>query len=168
MRWPEVRASHPEQWLVIEALEAHSEDDHRIFDRIAVIATLYPRHLALTSSLAIVPSPRPRWSILRRHVHRSTRSARERSFTTLDFALEGRQDALSESNAHSARDGWSAAEKGRTPDLVVVARRTVGMAPCATPYETGLRGWTTPERSRLRTNMSRNGGAQAPPLPDSS
>ena len=37
MRWPEVRASHPDQWLVIEALEAHSENDHRVFDRIAVI-----------------------------------------------------------------------------------------------------------------------------------
>jgi hypothetical protein len=37
MRWPEVRAAHPDQWLVIEALDAHSENDHRIFDRIAVI-----------------------------------------------------------------------------------------------------------------------------------
>jgi hypothetical protein len=87
-------------------------------------------------------------------------------YDTLDFALEGRQDALSESNAHSARDGWSAAEKGRTPDVVVVARRTVGMAPPATPDETGLRGWTTPERSRARTNMFKYGDAQAPPLRD--
>jgi len=37
MRWSEVRAAHPDQWLVIEALEAHSENDHRIFDRIEVI-----------------------------------------------------------------------------------------------------------------------------------
>lgn len=37
MRWQEVRTAHPDQWLVIEALEAHSESDHRIFDRIAVI-----------------------------------------------------------------------------------------------------------------------------------
>ena len=91
---------------------------------------------------------------------------------TLDFALEGRQDALSESNVHSARDGWSAAEKGPTPKTVLwnggVARRIVGMAPCATPNETGLRGQTTPERTRLRTNMSRYGDAQAPPLRDMS
>jgi hypothetical protein len=39
MRWPEVRAAHPDQWLVIEALEARSENGHRIFDRIAVIET---------------------------------------------------------------------------------------------------------------------------------
>lgn len=37
MRWPEVRAAHPDQWLVIEALDAHSENDRRVLDRIAVI-----------------------------------------------------------------------------------------------------------------------------------
>lgn len=37
MRWSEIRAAHPDQWLVVEALEAHSEHDHRVFDRVAVI-----------------------------------------------------------------------------------------------------------------------------------
>jgi adenine-specific DNA methylase len=37
MRWSEIRASHPEQWLVIEALEARSEGGRRILDRIAVV-----------------------------------------------------------------------------------------------------------------------------------
>jgi hypothetical protein len=37
MRWTEVRAAHPDQWLVIEALEAHSANDQRVVDRIAVI-----------------------------------------------------------------------------------------------------------------------------------
>lgn len=37
MRWPEVRAAHPDQWLVIEALEAHSTNDRRVFDRLAVV-----------------------------------------------------------------------------------------------------------------------------------
>ena len=37
MQWSEIRAAHPDQWLVIEALEAHSVNDHRIFDRIAVV-----------------------------------------------------------------------------------------------------------------------------------
>lgn len=39
MRWDEVRAVHPDQWLVIEALEARTVGDRRIFDRIAVIET---------------------------------------------------------------------------------------------------------------------------------
>lgn len=36
MLWNEVRAVHPDQWLVIEALEAHSANDQRVFDRVAV------------------------------------------------------------------------------------------------------------------------------------
>ena len=39
MRWPAVRAAYPDQWLVIEALEAHTAGNRRIFDRIAVIDT---------------------------------------------------------------------------------------------------------------------------------
>jgi len=37
VRWPEVRAAHPDQWLVIEALEARTVGHRRIFDRIAVV-----------------------------------------------------------------------------------------------------------------------------------
>lgn len=37
MRWSDVRAAHPDQWLVIEALEAHTIESRRIFDRVAVI-----------------------------------------------------------------------------------------------------------------------------------
>jgi hypothetical protein len=37
MRWADVRAAHPDQWLVIEALEAHTENRRRVFDRIAVV-----------------------------------------------------------------------------------------------------------------------------------
>ena len=29
MRWEEIREQYAEQWLVIEALEAHTEDDRR-------------------------------------------------------------------------------------------------------------------------------------------
>jgi hypothetical protein len=37
VRWEEVRKAFPGRWLVIEALEAHSADRHRVFDRIAVV-----------------------------------------------------------------------------------------------------------------------------------
>ncbi|HEY3356621.1 MAG TPA: hypothetical protein VGQ83_25445 [Polyangia bacterium] len=37
MRWPDVRVLHPEQWLVIEAVEAHSDAQHRVLDRIVVV-----------------------------------------------------------------------------------------------------------------------------------
>ena len=37
MRWPEVREAHPDQWLVIEVLEAHADLDRRVLDRVAVL-----------------------------------------------------------------------------------------------------------------------------------
>jgi RNase adaptor protein for sRNA GlmZ degradation len=37
MRWSDVRSAHPDRWLVVEALDAHSEADHRIFDQIEVV-----------------------------------------------------------------------------------------------------------------------------------
>jgi hypothetical protein len=39
MVWSEVREAYPDQWLVIEALEAHTEGSQRLLDRIAVIET---------------------------------------------------------------------------------------------------------------------------------
>ena len=38
MQWADIRESYPEQWLIIEALEAHTTPDHlRQLDNIAVI-----------------------------------------------------------------------------------------------------------------------------------
>lgn len=37
MRWSEVRAAHPDRWLVIEALEAHTPGARRAFDRVTVV-----------------------------------------------------------------------------------------------------------------------------------
>jgi len=37
MRWADIRTIHPNQWLVIEALEAHTDGNRRVLDRIAVV-----------------------------------------------------------------------------------------------------------------------------------
>ena len=73
---------------------------------------------------------------------------------TRRFTYQGWQDILSESNAHSARDGFFVADPGRTPDPVVVARRIVGTASYPTPNEPGFHRQTTSNRVRTRTNMS--------------
>ena len=39
MKWSQIRTAYADQWLVIEALEAHTEDSQRILDRIAVVET---------------------------------------------------------------------------------------------------------------------------------
>lgn len=38
MQWQEVRFAYPDQWLIVEALAAHTEaDSHRHLDKLAVI-----------------------------------------------------------------------------------------------------------------------------------
>ena len=37
MRWSDVRSTHPERWLVVEALEAHPEGRRRVLDRVSVV-----------------------------------------------------------------------------------------------------------------------------------
>ena len=73
-------------------------------------------------------------------------------------SVTGRQDVLSESTVHSAREGSSVAEMGPTSNAAPwsgwMARRNVGMAPYSTPDETGSRSQTTSERVRRRTNLS--------------
>jgi len=40
MRWPEIRTTYPNQWLIIEALEAHTTSDkQRQLDSLAVVET---------------------------------------------------------------------------------------------------------------------------------
>jgi hypothetical protein len=39
MRWSEVRTTYPDQWLVIEALEAYSANNERVLERISVVET---------------------------------------------------------------------------------------------------------------------------------
>jgi hypothetical protein len=49
MTWAEVQRAYPEQWLVIEALEAHTEGSQRLLDRIAVVETCADGSAALRS-----------------------------------------------------------------------------------------------------------------------
>ena len=39
MHWSAIRVAYPAQWLIIEALSAHTEGDQRILDQIAVTET---------------------------------------------------------------------------------------------------------------------------------
>lgn len=37
MNWDEIRVHYPEQWLLIEAIQAHSDADKRILDDLSVL-----------------------------------------------------------------------------------------------------------------------------------
>ena len=38
MTWNEIRTRYPDQWLIVEALDAHTEDGRRKLDQLAVVA----------------------------------------------------------------------------------------------------------------------------------
>jgi hypothetical protein len=37
MLWEEVKKAYPNQWVIIEAIEAYTKEDRRIIDRITVV-----------------------------------------------------------------------------------------------------------------------------------
>ena len=39
MQWQEIRDHYPQQWLLVEAINAHSEANKRILDQMAVVNT---------------------------------------------------------------------------------------------------------------------------------
>ncbi len=39
MIWEDIKKAHPSQWLIIEAIEAHTEGDKRVLDNITVVET---------------------------------------------------------------------------------------------------------------------------------
>lgn len=39
MKWETVRENYPDKWLLIEAIDAHSEDGKRVVDELSVLDT---------------------------------------------------------------------------------------------------------------------------------
>lgn len=37
MQWREIRQHYPQQWLLLEAIKAHSEGENRILDQLAIL-----------------------------------------------------------------------------------------------------------------------------------
>jgi hypothetical protein len=49
MQWQEIREHYPRQWLLVEAVAAHSEERQRILDDIEVVET-FPDSIAAMKS----------------------------------------------------------------------------------------------------------------------
>ncbi len=49
MKWEEIRTHYPQQWLLVEAIKARSEDSKRILEQLAVIGTFSDSVTALRS-----------------------------------------------------------------------------------------------------------------------
>lgn len=53
MQWQEICKHYPQQWLLIEAIKAHSEADRRILDQLAVVGTFSDSTTAMQSYLQL-------------------------------------------------------------------------------------------------------------------
>jgi len=53
MQWKEICQHYPRQWLLIEAIKAHSEADRRILEQLAVVGTFSDSTTAMKSYLQL-------------------------------------------------------------------------------------------------------------------
>ncbi len=65
MKWNEICQKYPEQWLLVEALQAHSEGDKRILDDISVV-NVYPNSREAMKSYKKLhhETPQREWVVL--------------------------------------------------------------------------------------------------------
>jgi hypothetical protein len=47
MKWEEIRRHYPDQWLLVEAIKAHSESGKRILDELTVVNTFADSRAAM-------------------------------------------------------------------------------------------------------------------------
>ena len=47
MKWHEIRTHYPQQWLLLEAIKAHSEANKRILEQLAIVGTFSDSSTAL-------------------------------------------------------------------------------------------------------------------------
>ncbi len=49
MKWQEIREHYPQQWVLVEAIEAHSKANKRILEQLAVVGIFSDSPAAMTS-----------------------------------------------------------------------------------------------------------------------
>ena len=79
MNWEEVRTYYPNQWLLIEALEAHSEGGERILDKLAVV-DVFPNSQEAMQSYARLHHQEPSRELYVLHTSRKTLDITERKW----------------------------------------------------------------------------------------
>lgn len=77
MTWPEIRRHYPDQWLLIEAIEARSQAGHRFLDDIAVLDT-YPDSVTAMKRYTSLHREAPQRELYVCHTDREELEIRER------------------------------------------------------------------------------------------
>lgn len=79
MQWQEIRNHYPQQWLLVEAIKAHSESNKRILEQIAVVGT-FPDSVTAMKSYVQLHHEAPERELYVFHTSRETLDITERSW----------------------------------------------------------------------------------------
>jgi hypothetical protein len=71
MKWQEVRTHYPQQWLLVEAIKAHSVENKRILEHLAVIST-FPNSTDALKSYSQLHQDAPERELYVFHTSRET------------------------------------------------------------------------------------------------
>ena len=77
MKWHEIREHYPQQWILLEAIKAHSEANKRILEQLAVVAT-FPDSVAAMRSYTQLHHEAPERELYVFHTSRETLDITER------------------------------------------------------------------------------------------
>jgi hypothetical protein len=77
MNWEEIQAAYPDQWLMLEAIEAHSEAGVRVLDHVAVISS-YPDGESVVEAYRKLHEEFPERELYFIHTSRKTLKIEER------------------------------------------------------------------------------------------
>jgi hypothetical protein len=79
MQWQEIRQHYSKQWLLVEALKAHSEDEQRILDQLAVLGA-FPDSVTALQNYSQLHREIPERELYIFHTSRETLDIRERQW----------------------------------------------------------------------------------------
>ena len=77
MQWQEIRKHYPQQWLLLEAIKAHSEASKRILEQLAVVSA-YPDSVAAMKGYTQLHREAPERELYIFHTNRETLDVVER------------------------------------------------------------------------------------------
>jgi hypothetical protein len=85
MKWQEIRKRYPQQWVLVEAIKAHSKKSKRILEQIAVINT-YPDSVRAMQGYAKLHREAPERELYVFHTSRAKLDIIERAWLGLRVA----------------------------------------------------------------------------------
>lgn len=79
MVWQDIREHYPQQWLLIEAIKAHSQANKRILDQLAVVGT-FPDSVSAMQGYAQLHREAPERELYVFHTSRAELDVTERQW----------------------------------------------------------------------------------------